>query len=152
MYSAFLGFTYELMLMNSVSEVVPSCFSVWCCQPCSLGALLFQNWHQPSASLTQAAEGEVSLQSLTTCYFISILATNTQIFFCSLSMPPQINSFFEFNERLEAILTKAFIYRSAAAWWFLTVLAALLHFCTILFSPPLYSSSERCLPVTQINT
>lgn len=27
----------------------------------------------------------------------------------------QINSFFEFNERLEAILTKAYIYRSAAA-------------------------------------
>lgn len=29
-------------------------------------------------------------------------------------MPPQINSFFEFNERLEAILTKAYIYRSDA--------------------------------------
>lgn len=26
-------------------------------------------------------------------------------------LPPQINSFFEFNERLEAILTKAYIYR-----------------------------------------
>lgn len=32
-----------------------------------------------------------------------------------LSMFPQINSFFEFNERLEAILTKAYIYRSALA-------------------------------------
>lgn len=31
-------------------------------------------------------------------------------------MVPQINSFFEFNERLEAILTKAYIYRQAATW------------------------------------
>lgn len=30
---------------------------------------------------------------------------------CSPWIPPQINSFFEFNERLEAILTKAYIYR-----------------------------------------
>lgn len=37
-------------------------------------------------------------------------------------MPPQINSFFEFNERLEAILTKAYIYRSAATWWYLPAL------------------------------
>lgn len=31
-----------------------------------------------------------------------------------LSPHPQIHSFFEFNDRLEAILTKAYIYRSAS--------------------------------------
>lgn len=56
-------------------------------------------------------------------------------------MSPQINSFFEFNERLEAILTKAYIYRSAAAWWYLNVLTSLLSTSVSLFSlcPPLLS-------------
>uniref|UniRef100_A0A3P8U696 Cyclic nucleotide gated channel subunit beta 1b n=1 Tax=Amphiprion percula TaxID=161767 RepID=A0A3P8U696_AMPPE len=38
-------------------------------------------------------------------------SSETKCFFSFLSIFPQINSFFEFNERLEAILTKAYIYR-----------------------------------------
>ena len=59
----------------------------------------------------------------------------TSDIFCSLSMPLQINSFFEFNERLEAILTKAYIYRWATAWWYLPVLHGILSslcFCTLI--------------------
>lgn len=41
----------------------------------------------------------------------------------------QINSFFEFNERLEAILTKAYIYRSAAILYDLNVVATV-PFCS----------------------
>uniref|UniRef100_A0A3B4ZEG8 Cyclic nucleotide gated channel subunit beta 1b n=1 Tax=Stegastes partitus TaxID=144197 RepID=A0A3B4ZEG8_9TELE len=46
-------------------------------------------------------------------FVFKCLITNseTKHFFCSLSILSQINSFFEFNERLEAILTKAYIYR-----------------------------------------
>lgn len=109
-------------------------------QPGSSGALLLQNWHQPSASPPQAAEGSLYSQLLRS-FFNSSRSSGL----CSPLVPAQINSFFEFNERLEAILTKAYIYRCAAAP---PHLVSLIHPLAMKLTVGFYSPSCRVIRTT----
>ena len=87
------------------------CVSVGCGQSSSPRVVLLQNRDKPYPPCPTATKGKAFIGHPQNTHLDTSRDVSSVTNLSVVAIPLQIMTFFEFNERLEAILTKAYIYR-----------------------------------------